>query len=136
MCGKKFRPDYRVKDRQRACSREACQRQRRSETQANWRDRNPTYQSAYRLKKRAARAQAAQAGECDAYGRLLSSPEPLWVPGVLGSIPWDHAQEEIGVATTDLLAVLAMLLVAFVKDQIEAEKSLFMRTYASVGDDE
>jgi len=133
VCRRMFRPDCRVKDRQRACRREGCQHQRRRETQANWRARNPTYLSAYRLKKRAATAQAAQDGAVDARGDPVDCPEPLRVPRVLRSIPWDFAQAEIGVAATDLLAVLAMLLVAVVKDQIGAEKSLFMSTYVPVG---
>jgi hypothetical protein len=128
-----FRPDCRVKDRQRACGREACQRQRRRQTQASWRDRNPTYPSAYRLKKRAVTAHAAQEGALDARGDPVECPAPLRVPRVLRSIPWDFAQAEIGVATTDLLAVLAMLLLAVVKDQIGEEKPLFIGTYAPVG---
>lgn len=128
-----FRPDCRVKDRQRACSREGCQRQRRRETQARWRDRNPTYQSAYRLKLRAAAAQSAQDGERDARGDPVDCPVPLRVPRVLRSIPWDFAQAEIGVAATDLLAVVAMLLLSVVKDQIGEERPLFMGPYAPVG---
>jgi hypothetical protein len=39
------------------------------------------------------------------------------MPRVLTPIPWDLAQDEIGVAATDFLAVTARLLVQVVQDQ-------------------
>jgi hypothetical protein len=44
------------------------------------------------------------------------------------------AQREIGVLATDLLAMVAMLLVSLVKDPIGGETSMFMGTYAPVGE--
>ena len=134
VCRKKFRPDPRVKDRQRACSREACQRQRRSQTQASWRARNPDYRNGSQLKRRSAVAQAAHRGDQDGSGNAVRVPAPLAVPADLAPIPWDFVQAEIGVSGCDALAILAVLLVRLVKDQIETEKSLFMRSYTSVGD--
>ena len=61
-------------------------------------------------------------------------PEPLRVPPLLRSIPWELAQREIGVLATDLLAMVAMLLVSLVKDPIGGETSMFMGTYAPVGE--
>lgn len=121
-----------MKDRQRACSREACQRQRRSKTQASWRARNPDYRNDSHLRRRSAAARAAERGERDSSGDEVRSPEPLPVPSALESIPWDFVQAEIGVSGCDVLRILAVLLVRLVKDQIGAEKSLFMRTYAPV----
>lgn len=134
VCRRKFRPDSRVKDRQRACRREACQRQRRRETQARWRARNPTYQRSYRLTRRAAVARSAREGQVEAGGEPVEWPEPLRVPPLLRSIPWELAQREIGVLATDLLAMVAMLLVSLVKDPIGGETSMFMGTYAPVGE--
>ena len=133
VCRKLFRPDPRVKDRQRACSQRACQRQRRSETQARWRARNPEYRNSSRLAKRSAIAQAAQQDAHDPES-AVRMPAPLSVPALLRSIPWDFVQAELGVGGCDVLAILAVLLVRLVKDQIEAEKSLFMPTYSPVGD--
>lgn len=45
-------------------------------------------------------------------------PEPLWVPAALRRVPWDLAQDEIGIPATDFLALTARLLVGVVKDQI------------------
>ena len=39
------------------------------------------------------------------------------VPRVLAAIPWDVAQDEIGVAATDFLAATARLLVKVAQDQ-------------------
>lgn len=133
VCRKSFRPDSRVRDRQRACGRESCQRQRRRQTQARWRSRNPTYQRSYRLKQRAAVARSAQAGELDADGALVEPPEPVWVPPILQSIPWDVAQCEIGVVTTDLVAMVGLLLWRWMKDPIGGETPLVKGTCASVG---
>lgn len=44
-------------------------------------------------------------------------PEPLRVPRVLAPVPWDLAQDEIGIAATDLLAVTARVLVKAAQDQ-------------------
>jgi hypothetical protein len=133
VCRKSFRPDNRVRDRQRACGRESCQRQRRRETQARWRARNPTYQRSYRLSQRAAVARSAQAGDLDADGAPVKPPEPLRVPPILQSIPWDVAQSEIGVLTTDLVAMVALLLWRVMKDPMGGETPLLKGTYTSVG---
>ena len=39
------------------------------------------------------------------------------MPGALRRIPWDVMQDEAGVPTTDFVAVVALLLLALVKDQ-------------------
>ena len=133
VCRKAFRPDSRVGERQRACGRESCQRQRRRETQARWRAGNPTYQKSYRLKRRAAVARSARAGELESDGTPVEAPEPLWVPAVLRSIPWQEAQSELGAVTTDLVAMVALLLWRTRKDLIRGEAPLLKGTYASVG---
>jgi hypothetical protein len=66
------------------------------------------------------RAVAARAAERRPVGRseeLARRPAPLVVPRELRRIPWDLAQDEIGVQATDFLAVVACLLVRIVKDQ-------------------
>lgn len=128
-----FRPDPRVEGRQLVCSQEDCQRKRRSKTQASWRARNPDYRNGTLLRKRAAQAQAAAQGAEDERGDALRRPDPLRVPACLASIPWDFAQDELGVSGSDLLAILGLSLLHTAKDQIEVEKSLFMRSYAATG---
>lgn len=131
VCRKAFRPDSRVGARQRACRRESCQRQRRRETQARWRARNPTYPKAYRLKQRGAAARSAAAGELDSAGSPVELPDPLRVPGVLQSIPWEVVQGELGVLATDLVAMVALALWGVVKDVKRGEKPLSKGTYSS-----
>lgn len=106
-CGKKFRPDPRVGSRQRACGDKGCQRKRRQKTQASWRARNPSYQTAYRLEQRAATAAAAaNGGESD--GASLSPPRPLRPPLALRTFPWDLAETEFGFLGADLLLILTL----------------------------
>lgn len=113
-------PDSRVGSRQRACSRPECQRERRRRTQASWRSRNPEYFRARWLRERAALAQAA--GESRGVSPAAESeparrPSPIRVHGALRQIPWETAQDEIGVEATDLIAVVAILLVRAMQDQ-------------------
>ena len=140
VCRKMFRPDPRVGDRQYACREERCQHQRRAETQASWRSRNPSYQSAYRLKRRSVDAVAVAAGRggMRAGERPVYPPPPLRLPSSLRTFPWDLAEAELGFAGADLLAMLAMLVVRLVKDvkdQRLVEKPLSMPVYAPTGRD-
>lgn len=135
-----FRPDPRVGDRQYACGAERCQRRRRSKTQASWRSRNPSYQSAYRLQRRSAQAASAasESGGYRAGKRPVEPPPGLRLPPDLRVFPWDRAEAELGFAGADLLAVLAMLLARLakdVKDQKLTERALPMRVYAPTGRD-
>ena len=120
ICRRLFWPDGRVGDRQRACGRSECQRARRARTQASWRRRNPDYLPAWRLRQRSAQAARADEARAKSLGDgepLLRRPPPLRTPGALRRIPWDVLQDEVGVPTTDFVAVVALLLVALVKDQ-------------------
>ena len=123
FCRRAFRPDHRQRSRQRACSAAACQRKRRAETQAKWRAKNPDYFTSYRLTQRSVQERAAQRGESDAAGDVVRQPAPLRVPAVFRRIPWDQAQAEIGVAATDFLALVALILWRSRKTH-EEEKSL------------
>jgi hypothetical protein len=116
VCGELFRADARVGRRQRACGGPECQQQRRRQTQARWRQSHPDYFVDRRLRRRAVevRAATAAAGRGAKAARL---PEPLSVPAELRRIPWDLAQDEIGVQTTDFITVVACVLVRLQKDQ-------------------
>lgn len=110
ICRKSFRPDPRQGSRQKACSRSSCQQKRRAETQARWRAANPDYFTAYRLTQRGVQARASERGELDEGGAPVRRPPPLRVPAVFQQVPWDQAQSEVGVATTDLLALVSLIL--------------------------
>ncbi len=124
ICGRWFHPDPRMGSRQRACGKRACQKKRREKTQAAWRSGNPEYFLRRRLQRRADAARAAEEAVEDPKKLRASEgegdvrrPEPLRIPRVLTPIPWDLAQDEIGVAATDFLAVTARLLVKVAQDQ-------------------
>jgi hypothetical protein len=106
-----------VGPRQRACTRPECQQERLKETQSKWRERNPDYFVDRRLRVRALAARAAQSRQVGAADELARRPAPLKVPAELRRIPWDLAQDEIGVQVTDFIAVVACLLVRIAKDQ-------------------
>ena len=125
ICGRWFHPDPRVGSRQRACGKRACQKKRREKTQAAWRSENPEYFLRRRLQRRANAARAAEEAVEDPKKlraspggeEVIRRPDPLRIPRALVAIPWDLAQDEIGVAATDFLAVTARLLVKVAQDQ-------------------
>ena len=43
FCGKRFVPDPRVGNRQQACHKEACKRERKARAQKRWQEKNPGY---------------------------------------------------------------------------------------------
>jgi hypothetical protein len=45
-------------------------------------------------------------------------PPPLRLPGALGRLPWNLAQDEIGVQTTDWIGLTAKVLLSAVKDEM------------------
>jgi hypothetical protein len=107
VCHKWFQPDPRVGDRQRVCTSAACQVARRKKTQAAWRERNPEYFVARRLKQRTALVLPPPA----------PPPAPLRVPPPLDRLPWDVAQDEFGVQGADFIVVLGKVLLGAVQDQ-------------------
>lgn len=121
MCGELFRADPRVGRRQRACSRPECQKERRKATQRHWRERNPDYLLGQRLWVRAVAARAAESRPDQPAEESARRPALLVVPKLLRRIPWDLAQDEIGVQATDFLTVVACLLVRIVKDQRQCQ---------------
>jgi len=51
-------------------------------------------------------------------------PPPLRLPGVLGRLPWDLAQDEIGVQATDWIGLVAGVLLGVAKDEIVQKRVL------------
>lgn len=51
-------------------------------------------------------------------------PPPLRFPGVLGRLPWDLAQDEIGVQTTDWIGLVARVVLFAAKDEIGQKRVL------------
>jgi hypothetical protein len=106
ICGKWFRPDVRVGNRQRACGRPECQAMRRKRTQAAWRARNPGYFVDWRIQ---ARFESDQ------------PPEPFRLPHPLSGLPWDIAQDEFGRKGADFIGALGSVLLRSAKDQLKGQ---------------
>jgi hypothetical protein len=51
-------------------------------------------------------------------------PPPLRLPGVLGRLPWDLAQDEIGVQATDWIGLVARVVLRAAKDEIGQKRVL------------
>lgn len=111
ICRGWFMPDPRVGDRQRVCSSPECQAARRKKTQASWRERNPEYFVARRLKQRAAQSPSPSA----------PPPSPMRVPPPLDRLPWDVAQDEFGVQGADFLGFLGKVLLEVAQDQRQGQ---------------
>jgi len=104
ICRRWFRPNPRVRSRQRACGSSDCQKARRQKTQANWRNQNPGYSIAWRIDRRAA--------------AHPEPPEPLRLPPPLNQLPWDVAKDQFGSQGADFIGVMGALIVRTAKDQI------------------
>ena len=128
ICGELFDADSRVGLRQRACGRQECQARRRVATQAAWRARNPDYFTDRRLRERSRAAEkAAQEASSRRVGEVAPErarrPPPLRVPASLRRLPWDLAQDELGVAASDFLALTACQVLRVAQDQRRAQVS-------------
>jgi hypothetical protein len=106
VCRRWFRPDVRVGDRQHTCNRPECQAERRKQTKASWRARNPDYAIAWRMQARAA-----------SEGEQVS----VRLPSPLSKLPWDIAHEEFGAKGADFIGAMGKLLLRAAKDQFEAQ---------------
>jgi hypothetical protein len=73
----------------------------------SWRERNPDYFVARRLKQRTA--------------IVPPPPAPLRVPPPLDRLPWDIAQDQFGVQGADFLGVFGRVLVGAAQDQRQAQ---------------
>src|ERR1700675_3094262 len=103
ICRRWFRPNPRVRSRQRACGSSDCQKARRQKTQANWRNQNPGYSIAWRIDRRAA--------------AHPEPPEPLRLPPPLNQLPWEFAKDQFGSQGADFIGVMGALILRTAKDQ-------------------
>src|SRR5438128_5304665 len=103
ICRRRFRPDARVGDRQRACTKPECQTARQQKTQASWRSRNSGYAIAWRIDRRATQAQQPS--------------ESLRLPAPLNQLPWEFAKDQFGVQRADFIGVMGALILRATKGQ-------------------
>lgn len=105
-----FAPNPRVKERQWACTKTACQTERRRETQRRYRDKHPEDASARRV--RAAIA-AAKAGEA-----VMAPRAP---PVAIRRFPWDELRDEISPQGLVITMLFVRLVLGAAQDEIRAE---------------
>lgn len=111
ICRALFRPDPRVGSRQKTCGQPSCQKARHAERQALWRRRNRDYYTDRRFRHRLRQAELAhrfvRGGEATV--RVRAPPVPR-LPRGWSCLPWDLVQDELGVLTADVLALVIRLL--------------------------
>ena len=100
ICDELFWPDLRVGRGQRACSSEACQRERRKHTQARWRQAHPAEGSGRRLSASLASARSG--------GRPALPRAP---PASMSSAPWEEIRD--GVSAEVFLVLVALSRIVF-----------------------
>ena len=119
ICRRWFRPDPRIGSRQRACQKPECQDARRKKKQKSWRERNPDYFIARRIKDRSGQARP---------------PEPLRLPPPLSRLPWDIAQSQFGTEGADFIGIMGTVLLRAGQSQFRSyvtEDTRFVDTLAS-----
>src|SRR5436189_4865587 len=121
ICRRWCRPDPRIGSRQQACRRAECQAARRKKKQKTWRERNPDYFIARRIKDRSGQDRPA---------------EPLRLPPPLSRLPWDIAQSQFGTEGADFIGILGAVLLRSAQSQFRAyvtEDSRLANTLPSTG---
>lgn len=107
FCRCLFWPDPRVGDRQRACSREACQRERRRQTNRRWRERNPSFDLDRRLQALLQRVQDEKT--------LCSTATREPPPG--RRMPMEAAVSALGLSGAVYLLFWTRLVAGYVQDE-------------------
>ena len=119
-CRRWFRSDPRVGDRQRTCGSAECKRKRHRRVDRAWRERNANYGRGRRWHQALERARQA--------GKL--SPGPAGPP--LGGVPWDLAQDAMGVQGCVIIAELAGVLVRHVQDEMQQQLAGFAEEFRAL----
>lgn len=108
-CRHWFRPDPRVGERQRTCGSAECKRRRHRRVDRAWHGRHPDYDHGRRWHEALERARRA--------GKL--SPGPAGPP--LAEVPWDLAQDAMGIQGCVIVAQLAAVLVRHAQDEMRQQ---------------
>lgn len=111
-CRRWFQPDPRVGARQRTCGSPECRRARHRRADRAWHARHPDYDRGRRWQRKL--AQAEQTG---------SPTRPETRP--LAKVPWDVAQDEMGLQVVVIIMELAKVLVRHAQDERRAQVAVF-----------
>lgn len=104
ICRRWFEPHPRAGDRQRVCSKPACQQERHRRADRAWHGRNPDYDRKRRLRE-----------------RLGDEPEPA-EPDPLDELDWRAAEEAVGPAHRVVIERAVRLLIAWAQDAVASRE--------------
>jgi len=110
ICRRWFQPDVRVGDRQRACERDACQRERHRRADQRWRAANRDYDRDRRWRETIAVAKEEP-----------SVAPPMKPSSPISGLPWDVVQDEMGVQGRVIVAGVVRVMGLFVQDEMRRE---------------
>ena len=113
-CRRWFQPNPRVGDRQRTCGSAECSRARHRRKDRDWHARNPSYDRARRWQNALQKA------------RESDQITPPWQPPLAG-VPWEVAQDAIGVQATVIIAKVSEVLVSGAQAAMERQPIVFTR---------
>ena len=111
ICRRWFLPNARVGDRQRACERAECQRERHRRADQRWRLANRDYDRDRRWRETIAAAKAEPGA---------APPAANAAPPTSG-LPWDVVQDELGIQSRVILAGVVREMGLFVQDEMRKE---------------
>lgn len=111
ICRRWFLPDARVGDRQHACEREECQRERHRRADREWHAANRDYDRDRRWRETIAAAKQ-EPSEAPPAG---SAPPPT------SGLPWDVVQDEMGIQGRVIIAGVVRVMGLFVQDEMRKE---------------
>lgn len=117
MCGEVLEADRRVREQQRVCGREDCQRERHRRACEKWRGRHPDYDRERRLRERVVRE--GPAGE-----PLARDP--------LGEIDWGVARDAIGMKASVIAEESARITVSWARDAMHAQAARITKQIARI----
>lgn len=113
-------PDPRVGSRQRTCGSSECRRVRHRRADRAWHARHPDYDRGRRWQKKLAEAARKEAAE-----------RPEEAP--LSGLPWDVAQDAMGLEVVVIIMELAKVLVRHAQDERRAQIAVFKGEYRRHG---
>lgn len=121
FCKRLYWPNPHVAQRQWSCTAEACQTQRRAETQRRFRAKHPAEATGRRYRLAVARAKD---------GDLPSLPRAP--PAAMARFPWSELKDECGAQGLITVALLVRLLVGCAKDVSRVQLSTTTEEFAGL----
>lgn len=111
FCRCLFAPDGRVAHRQRACTKDECQAERRRDSRRRWREKHPEDGPARRCREALASVKASK----------KRPPVPRAPPRAMAQFPWEEVRDEITPEALVIAGFFVRLVLGATRDEIQAE---------------